>query len=69
MSKNSQEQPRSVNLTVDQASSLDDWSKIEECSEADLLQKIVDRGFVALETELNQRWINRDVRSRILISD
>lgn len=69
MSEGGQGLQRNISLSVDQAAALDDWTQLEACSESDLLQKIIDRGFAAVESELNQRWINRDIRSRLLTSE
>ena len=56
----------SIEVTADQLASIADWSELENRDQDNVIQWIVDRGFVAVEHELNQRWINRDIRSGVL---
>lgn len=60
---------QTIELTSDQSLSLSDWARLEQQPEDVIMGWVVDRGFVVVEEELNQRWINRDIRSSVLSSD
>lgn len=57
---------RTIAITPEMAATIADWADMEQCSEEEIWDYVVERGLAAVNYELNQRWINRDIRSGIL---